>query len=547
MKRTITMNLSGIVFHIEEDAYEKLNQYLQAIKGHFKNTEGCDEIMNDIESRIAEMLQGKVSPTKQAVTMADIESVIAVMGNPEAFADEKAESQTSSGSTTNHTHTSTGRKRIFRDPDDKVIGGVCSGIANYFDFDPIWLRAAFAISFFAFGTGLLLYIVLVIIIPKARTTAEKLEMRGEKVDVNNIGKVVNEEFQEFKKRMNDFGNEMKSPETKARIKSSAEQFGDFMKELLYGIFKVFGKGFAIAILIIGVLLMVGLLATLFGRGTISFFNGYDNRIYFSLYELSSAVLPANMPVDYLVFGLILFVGIPLLSMIYGGIRILFGIKQKNKFVKYTANLLWLMGLGLLIYVGVQLGRDFSEEASNKQTIAIVQPPTETLLLDVKMPPKDDDIDDEKPHYRHHIRINSWTVFEKQENTFRIGYPTLDIVQSTTDNYELVAIKTASGFDKKEAATRAKNIEYSVIQADSLIEFNSFFDIPATDKIRAQGLRLILKVPVGKAIFLSKGMEHIIFDIDNVHDMLDSDMVNHRWVMSKQGLECSDCKVLKDSH
>lgn len=543
MKRTITMNLSGIVFHIEEDAYEKLNQYLQTIKGYFKNTEGCDEIMNDIESRIAEMLQGKVSPTKQAVTVADIESVIAVMGNPEAFADDKAESKATSNnkeSAANESFTSTGRKRVFRDPDDKVIGGVCSGIANYFDFDPIWLRAAFAISFFAFGTGFLLYIVLLVIIPKARTTAEKLEMRGEKVDVNNIGKVVNEEFQEFKKRMNDLGNEMKSPETKARVKSSAEQFGDFMKELLYGIFKVFGKGFAIVVLIIGVLLMVGLLATLFGRGTISFFNGHDNRIYFSLYELSSVLLPANLPIEYLVFGLILFVGIPLLSMIYGGIRILFGIKQKNKFVKYAANLLWLTGLGMLIYVGVQLGRDFSEEASNKQTIAIVQPQAKTLMLDVKMPPEDEATDDDKYRYRHHIRINSWTVFEKQENNFRIGYPTLDIVQSTTDNYELVAIKSANGFDKKEAAWRAKNIEYSVTQADSLIEFNSFFDIPVADKIRAQGLRLILKVPVGKTIFLSKRMEHIIFDIDNVHDMLDSDMVNHRWVMTKQGLECSDC-------
>jgi phage shock protein PspC (stress-responsive transcriptional regulator) len=164
------MNLSGIIFHIEEDAYEMLNKYLSTIKGYFKDSEGRDEIMSDIEARIAEMLQEKVNNTKQAVLKMDVENVIALMGKPEEFAGENAETPKNESSQ-DEERTSGGKKsrRVFRDPDDKILGGVCSGIASYFGFDPIWLRGAFAVSFFVFGSGLILYIILCIIIPKAKT------------------------------------------------------------------------------------------------------------------------------------------------------------------------------------------------------------------------------------------------------------------------------------------------------------------------------------------------------------------------------------------
>lgn len=538
------MNLSGIIFHIEEDAYEKLSQYLQTIKGYFKNAEGCDEIMNDIESRIAEMLQVKVSNVKQAVVMADVESVIAVMGKPEEFAGDNAGTKSGPENDQENTgYTYTGRRRIFRDPDDKVVGGVCSGIANYFDFDPIWLRAAFAVAFFAFGTGFLLYIVLLIIIPKAKTTAEKLEMRGEKVDVNNIGKAVNEEFQEFKKKMNDLGKEMQSPENKERMKSGAQKTADFLKEILYRIFKGVAKAVSFLLIIIGVVLMVALLATLFGRGTIAISDG-GNDIHLTLYEACAAVLPDDLPIHYVITGLLLFLGIPLLSMIYGGIRCLFDIRRKNKAVKYTANLLWFVGLGIMIYIGIKIGSDFTEQATNKQSLYISQPLGNTLYLDLKGVENEDERKIDR-HYHRNFYHGGWAVVSKDDNKFSLGYPTLDIVQSATDSFELVVIKTAHGFDKKEAAYRAKNIEYAIAQTDSLVEFNVYFDINAADKIRAQDIKLLLKVPFGKTIFLSKRMEGIIFDIDNVTETLDSDMVNRRWKMTKAGLECVDCEGLDE--
>jgi len=206
MKKTVTINLSGIIFHIDEDAHDKLSDYLSKIKSCFSGSEGKDEIMADIEARIAEIFQEKIGKSKEVIAIADVEEVIAVMGKPEDYmegngdeGEEKSKTAPDEGSYR--------RKRIFRDPDDNVLGGVCSGIAAYFNFDPIWLRIAFAVAFFVFGTGFLLYILLWIVIPEAKTTAEKLEMRGEKVDISNIEKSIKEELEKLKKKFSDLKNE----------------------------------------------------------------------------------------------------------------------------------------------------------------------------------------------------------------------------------------------------------------------------------------------------------------------------------------------------
>ena len=171
MNKTVTTNIGGFIFHIDDIAYEKLSQYLNTIKGYFKQSEGRDEIIGDIEARIAEMFREKTGNTKQVVTMKDVDEVIAVMGQPEAFAGEGDASGSYSESTSSAADTASARKRrrrIFRDPDEKILGGVCSGISSYFNIDPIILRGIFAISFFVFGSGFLLYLILWIIIPKAR-------------------------------------------------------------------------------------------------------------------------------------------------------------------------------------------------------------------------------------------------------------------------------------------------------------------------------------------------------------------------------------------
>lgn len=533
MNRTITMNLSGIIFHIEEDAYDKLNKYLSTIKRYFSTTEGRDEIMGDIESRIAEMLQEKVSNAKQAVLLADVESIIAVMGKPEDFAAEN-EQQGSKQQSAQSEYTY--KRRLFRDPDDRILGGVCSGIANYFDIDPIWIRGIFAIAFFVFGSGFLLYAILWMIMPLAKTTAEKLQMRGEKVDINNIGKAVNEEFTYVKKRMDRFGEEISSPANKERFRETTRSAGHFLGAALTSALKLAAKIFAIIALIISIILLTGLMAAIFGKGNFMVFDA-DSTIRFSIYEFAASVLPLGISSEMVLTTMILFFGIPLSFIIYSVVKFLFGIKERNKIVNYAASILWLTGIALMVYIGIQVGTDFSTEAFVKKNVNIIQPENKKLYLDINS-------SDANTFYIHHrgsrIRLDNWTLISKEGNHYRLGYPRMDIVASETDSFQLVIIKSANGPDKKEASILAKNISYETIQKDSLLLFNGYFDIGEDDKFRAQQVKIVLKVPINKSIYLSRRMEKIIFDIDNVTNTLDRDMVNRSWIMTPQGLECLDC-------
>ena len=188
MNKTVTANISGIVFNIEVDAYDKLNNYLATIKKYLGNTDSRDEVMADIESRVAELFKERFNNERSVVTLSDVDYVISVMGEPEQYFDGTEEESDWTSDKSNSSSTKQKSKRIFRDEDDKIIGGVCSGIGHYFGIDRIWIRIIFLFAFFVWGVGFIPYIILWIVIPKAKTTAEKLEMKGEAVNVDNIKK-----------------------------------------------------------------------------------------------------------------------------------------------------------------------------------------------------------------------------------------------------------------------------------------------------------------------------------------------------------------------
>src|ERR1700744_1817606 len=155
MNKTIIININGIVFHIEEDAYEVLKNYMTDVKRHFMNSDDSLEITTDIEKRIAEMFNELLANEhKQVIVEQDVRSVIGQMGTVEDF--EHADQDTNAPYS--NTYYKTDSRRLFRDPDDHLVGGVCAGIANCFDVQPAWIRLAFALTFFFFGTGFILYI-----------------------------------------------------------------------------------------------------------------------------------------------------------------------------------------------------------------------------------------------------------------------------------------------------------------------------------------------------------------------------------------------------
>ncbi|MCY7410503.1 MAG: PspC domain-containing protein, partial [Chitinophagales bacterium] len=183
MNKTVTINLSGIVFHIDDNAFEVLKRYLDNLKSHFANVQGKEEIIADIESRMAEMFSEKVGPSKDVIMIKDVQEVIDIMGRPEQVAGDEEKAAPENKTADAGYYYEGMKKRFFRNPDDKVLGGVSSGIAAYFDVDPLWIRLAFVIMVLAGFSGILIYIILWIIIPEANTAAEKLQMRGERVTV----------------------------------------------------------------------------------------------------------------------------------------------------------------------------------------------------------------------------------------------------------------------------------------------------------------------------------------------------------------------------
>jgi phage shock protein PspC (stress-responsive transcriptional regulator) len=196
MKKTLTINLAGIVYHIDDDAYAKLKDYLDALEKQFKGEHDVAELISDIEARISELLTERLGSKRQVVIISDIDFIIETLGAPEAILNE-GETYTSSG------HNSSGKnyRRMYRDPDNRIIGGVSSGLAAYWNIDPVILRVIFVVLVFAGLSGLLVYIILWIVMPEAATTAQKLEMRGEAVTVENIKKFIKEEFEQVKKNI----------------------------------------------------------------------------------------------------------------------------------------------------------------------------------------------------------------------------------------------------------------------------------------------------------------------------------------------------------
>jgi phage shock protein PspC (stress-responsive transcriptional regulator) len=195
MKKTLTINLAGMVYNIDDDAYSKLKIYLEKIEGHFINEEDGKDILHDIEARIAEILNEKISNSRQVVTIDDINEIIKIMGEPNDFAGGEDQQQNDKSNKRNY-------RRMYRDPDARIIGGVCSGLGAYWNVDPTLIRIIFIVLAIFGLAGVLIYLILWIVLPEATTVAQKLEMRGESVNISNISDFIRDEFEHVKKNMN---------------------------------------------------------------------------------------------------------------------------------------------------------------------------------------------------------------------------------------------------------------------------------------------------------------------------------------------------------
>jgi phage shock protein PspC (stress-responsive transcriptional regulator) len=523
MNKTININLAGIIFHLDEDAYKLLDAYLNKLKQVFSQTDGHEEIISDIEARFAELFQSNLVDLSTVVTKAMVESAIAKVGEPEMFIDSDDESETENKNHNTQEQAQPGNKKskrkFYRNADEASVGGVCSGLAAYLGTEAWIIRALFVLMvLFGIGSGILIYIVLWIVVPEAKTTSQKLEMKGEPVTASNISKTVQEQFDNLK-------NTVKDGTAKNNVGDMFEKLGALILSILTIVFKVLSKVLGVVMLVAGIFMVIALLGSFFGMGNLFFdWLGNDGHtIGFS--DLSDIFLVNSNQTAWILISGILFIAIPLFHIIYAGLRIVFDIEKLNNKIHWSLMGVWILAIFTLIGNGIQLAISFDNGAYTEERMEI-------------------------NHTGDTLQISSsnslqWSTFENEGFDFgevesKLANVDFNIEQSTDSLTHLVIVKRARGWNKKEAHYRAEKIEYGFRIENNTLELNDYLVFQNEDKFRGQEVDITLFLPVGKTAYLMPKTENIIDDIDNLQNIYDGNMPRHHWEMTKQGLSCTDC-------
>ena len=528
MNKTVTANISGVVFHIEADAYEKLHQYLNTIKTYFRDSDGTEEIMADIEARIAELFKEKLGLGRDVITMENVKQVVEIMGEPEAYMDEESSENYSNSNTgfhsdeREHRHTSFSSRKLYRDEDDNALGGVCSGLGYYFGIDRIWLRIGFLVAVFGFGTGFFLYLILWAIIPKAKTTSEKLEMKGEPINVENIGNTIKDEFNNFKKKVD-------SNDTRQFVRkteSAAMRFFMFLGNVLKFFFKFLGKIIGLAFILAGIAGIITLIVFVFS-GPFDMTINNANFNHFWTTDIAQLYFTSNSMFYMGLVGLLMVVLVPLAGTLYLGARLLMNVPRSNKVINLSALSLIIIGTILISISATTTASDYSMEQRKTETITLTELQSDTIYLG--------SIGNTYSAYRG----GAEDVFIENDEIF-MDEIVVDVVKSRSLEYELRMRKSANGKSRKLAGLRAENIMVEYTVEGNKLNISPLISVPFKDRVRDQEVKMSLGLPIGATVYLTESANDIIYDIENETNMYDRNMIGHFWKMTEGGLICTDC-------
>ena len=515
MNKTLNINLAGLIFHIDEDAFKQLERYLETLKRQFRKTDGGNEIITDIENRIAELFRERTNDSKEVINLTDVLEVIEIMGQPEDYMDadeEAAETTVPPGYSRS--------KRIFRDPDNRVIGGVSSGVAAYFNIDPVWIRLLFVVLFFT-GPGILVYIIMWIVIPKAKTTADKLMMRGEPVNISNIQRSIKEEFSDMK-------TDYRAGRSRDGLGGFLNELGRFILDALRLIFKFIFKIIGFFLLFAGFILLFSLVVAMV-VGTVDI-NGTDVSLQYALNFLE-LVTASSHHYNMLFVGIILSVAAPVFLLIYFGIRILFNLDPLNRPTKSGLALTTLIGLVLLVISSVRIAREFKDDADVSYDLNL--PVHEQYYLTAG----EDSI---TRMFDEDYNFNTpWLPMEKQ-NAFNLVE--INVEPTEEERAYIEVIRESQGVSRMQARNNAEAVRYEVQIEDSVITVPVYYLLSEEEKFRAQRIDVILYLPAGHSVYFDYSIADYLYDVDNLQNMWDNDMAGKLWHMSEDGLTCDGCEI-----
>jgi len=522
MNKTVNINLAGIFFHIDEDAYAKLQHYLDAIKRSFTNTQGKEEIIADIEARIAELFNEKKKEDRQVIGMKEVEEVIAIMGQPEdymvdeeIFEDEPVYTKTTKSS----------GKQLFRDTEHSYVGGVSSGLGHYLGIDFIWVRLLWILlTIFSSGAFILIYIALWIFVPEAKTTADKLAMRGEEVTISNIEKKIREGFDNVTGKVKDVDYQKYGNQAKTGASSAATAIGDVIAFIL----KVFVKLIGIALIILAGSVLISLFVGLFTVGTF----GIIDAPWSSYVDM--AVSGAPLWLLWLLGFLI--VGIPFFFLFVLGLKILVGrLRSIGTPAKLVLLGVWILALGGASIIGIQqaTNRAFDGEQIITETLPISA--NDTLYLRMQG----------DSNYSSSIYRSTDFKIKYDENDEKVLYSSdiRLIVKATNDSLaKMEIVKSAEGKDYREAKKRAQNIAYSTSFSENELMLNGFFTSPTEYKYRDQEVKVTLYLPEGTTLFADENTSTFHRNTDYWGDILISGDEEKFLKITEDEAICEDCPV-----
>lgn len=518
MNRTIIININGIVFHIEEDAYEVLRSYMIAVKKHFGHTADSHEIVGDIENRIAEMFNDRiVQGKKEVVTMQDVNEVIAQMGSVDDFETEETES--TFADTTYEVPPMTGERKLMRDPDDKVFGGVCSGLGHYFGIESRWVRLILVLLFIFGGTGFLLYIILWIVMPLARTRADRMAMRGEAPNLQNFKRSFQEEMEGL--RSNFTGAE-------EGLKNGLHSVGNFIVKAFIVLAKIVGVLFIIGACIGLIVFLVGVFAS-FG------FMGTDTDM--AMFPLN--VIEPGFRTPMLISALFVAI-IPFVALVALIIRILFNRSVMGRYTGFTLLVGWLIAVGFTTVYATRTLNDFREESTVVEERSLEKFPVYHLSRnDLTVIKLSQDHTDRIASIRQRAMRRNQNILEGQSRMY-MHIARVDSTQGASVTYEY----SAHGASYDLAAQRAGLIDYQLQQQGDTLLFDSHFNLDEQDLMRDQRLHLRLNIPVGTRIIIDRELQRHIWDLpfnqceDNYNYPDEGRPDKTEWIMTESGLKCA---------
>jgi phage shock protein PspC (stress-responsive transcriptional regulator) len=463
MNRVETISINGVIFSIADDACRMLSDYLDSLYKYFEHEKGGNEIIADIEARIAELFAERAGGIAQAITDKDVSHVIETLGSLEDI--------TSSNDDANDNHFDNNQKkytkRLYRDLDRNVLGGVCAGIATWLEINPVLVRLIFVACFFFYGISIIAYFLLWIIIPVAKTTAQKLEMQGQQINISNIERSIR-------------GNMSSSSSSGLRSSSDTVELG--INKLFRAIWSVIRIVAGIILCCIGIsmtlsFLSLFLLHDFIFEWTFFPFNGFFPHI------ISASSYNA------IFISTILFALLTVAACIYWGIKAITGSMVKYPPVHVVLLIIWFLTIPLIATYAVrEAGNYFGYSESIKTTHITTR---DTIYLNLK--PSDIDMS----NYRF------GAYFDDENNRF-YGKPAMYIRKSAGMS-KLQIVKTSRGKNNHKAFTYANDIDYQFEVENSRITLAPFYTVKSLNGWKNQRLQIILSVPENTVIIVDESL------------------------------------------